>query len=55
VENPTPMGEEPPSSTQVGIVGAGPAGLVLGHLLQREGIEAVVLESVSSSRARSTC
>jgi p-hydroxybenzoate 3-monooxygenase len=33
--------------TQVGIVGAGPAGLLLGHLLQREGIEAVVLEARS--------
>jgi len=31
--------------TQVGIVGAGPAGLVLSHLLQREGIDSVVLES----------
>jgi p-hydroxybenzoate 3-monooxygenase len=31
--------------TQVGIIGAGPAGLVLGHLLHREGIETVVLES----------
>ena len=30
--------------TQVGIVGAGPAGLVLSHLLQREGIDCVVLE-----------
>jgi p-hydroxybenzoate 3-monooxygenase len=30
--------------TQVGIVGAGPAGLTLGHLLHRAGIEAVVLE-----------
>jgi p-hydroxybenzoate 3-monooxygenase len=30
--------------TQVGIVGAGPAGLVLSHLLHREGIESVVLE-----------
>jgi len=30
--------------TQVGIVGAGPAGLLLGHLLQRAGIESVVLE-----------
>ncbi|MEA2510897.1 MAG: p-hydroxybenzoate 3-monooxygenase [Thermomicrobiales bacterium] len=30
--------------TQVAIVGAGPAGLVLSHLLQREGIESVVLE-----------
>ena len=31
--------------TQVGIVGAGPAGLVLSHLLARAGIESVVLES----------
>ena len=33
--------------TQVGIVGAGPAGLLLGHLLHRTGIDAVVLESRS--------
>jgi p-hydroxybenzoate 3-monooxygenase len=33
--------------TQVGIVGAGPAGLTLGQLLQREGIESVVLENRS--------
>ena len=32
------------SETQVGIVGAGPAGLLLGHLLHRGGVEAVVLE-----------
>ena len=31
--------------TQVGIVGAGPAGLVLSHLLHREGIESVVVEN----------
>jgi p-hydroxybenzoate 3-monooxygenase len=30
--------------TQVGIVGAGPAGLVLSQILRREGIDAVVLE-----------
>jgi len=29
--------------TQVGIVSAGPAGLFLAHLLQRDGIEAVNL------------
>jgi p-hydroxybenzoate 3-monooxygenase len=33
--------------TQVGIVGAGPAGLVLAHLLARAGIGAVVLENQS--------
>ena len=33
--------------TQVGIVGAGPAGLLLSHLLHREGIESVVIESRS--------
>ena len=30
--------------TQVGIVGAGPAGLTLAQLLHREGIESVVLD-----------
>jgi p-hydroxybenzoate 3-monooxygenase len=30
--------------TQIGIVGAGPAGLLLSHLLHLEGIESVVLE-----------
>ena len=33
--------------TQIGIVGAGPAGLMLAQLLDREGIESVVLESRS--------
>ncbi len=33
--------------TQVGIVGAGPAGLTLGHLLHREGIDSVILEARS--------
>ena len=33
--------------TQVGIVGAGPAGLVLSHLLHRAGIESVVVEARS--------
>src|SRR3954467_2921491 len=31
--------------TQVGIIGAGPAGLFLAHLLYREGIDCVVLEA----------
>ncbi|MFL5002394.1 MAG: 4-hydroxybenzoate 3-monooxygenase [Xanthobacteraceae bacterium] len=33
--------------TQVGIVGAGPAGLLLAHLLRRDGIESVILENRS--------
>jgi len=33
--------------TQVGIIGAGPAGLMLSHLLHLEGIESVVLEAQS--------
>jgi p-hydroxybenzoate 3-monooxygenase len=33
--------------TQVAIVGAGPAGLLLGHLLHRSGVEAVILEARS--------
>jgi p-hydroxybenzoate 3-monooxygenase len=37
--------------TQVGIVGAGPAGLVLSHLLHLQGIESVVIES----RSRQYC
>jgi p-hydroxybenzoate 3-monooxygenase len=41
----------PFSRTQVGIVGAGPAGLMLSHLLHLQGIESVVLES----RSRQHC
>ncbi|MPZ59547.1 MAG: 4-hydroxybenzoate 3-monooxygenase [Rhizobiales bacterium] len=37
--------------TQVGIVGAGPAGLMLAHLLHQQGIEAVILEN----RSRAYC
>jgi p-hydroxybenzoate 3-monooxygenase len=36
-----------PSRTQVGIVGAGPAGLVLSHLLHLQGIDSVVIENRS--------
>jgi p-hydroxybenzoate 3-monooxygenase len=35
------------SRTQVGIVGAGPAGLMLGHLLHLNGIDSVVVEDRS--------
>jgi p-hydroxybenzoate 3-monooxygenase len=37
--------------TQVAIVGAGPAGLLLGHLLHRQGIATVILEA----RSREYC
>jgi p-hydroxybenzoate 3-monooxygenase len=33
--------------TQVGIIGAGPAGLMLAHLLQLEGVESIILEARS--------
>jgi p-hydroxybenzoate 3-monooxygenase len=33
--------------TQVGIIGAGPAGLLLAHLLQIEGVDSIVIESQS--------
>ena len=33
--------------TQVAIIGAGPAGLLLGHLLRAEGIDCLVLERQS--------
>jgi len=33
--------------TQVGIVGAGPAGLLLGHLLHLNGIDSVIVEDRS--------
>ena len=35
----------PPARTQVGIVGAGPAGLMLGHLLHLAGIDSVIVEN----------
>ena len=35
--------------TQVGIVGAGPAGLMLGQLLARQGIDTVIVEARSQS------
>jgi len=39
------------SETQVGIIGAGPAGLMLSHLLHLHGIESIVLET----RSRQYC
>jgi p-hydroxybenzoate 3-monooxygenase len=40
--------------TQVGIVGAGPAGLLLSHLLDLAGIESVILEARSRSEIEAT-
>ena len=40
--------------TQVGIVGAGPAGLLLSHLLHLRGIESVVLEARGRDQIEST-
>ncbi len=40
-----------PSRTQVGIVGAGPAGLLLSHLLSLRGIDSVLVEN----RSRAYC
>ncbi|MGD9526795.1 4-hydroxybenzoate 3-monooxygenase [Pseudonocardia sp.] len=39
--------------TQVAIVGAGPAGLLLSHLLHRDGVESVVVETRSRSYVES--
>jgi len=36
-------------------VGAGPAGLFLGHVLEREGIDTIVLETEVASTSRSAC
>jgi p-hydroxybenzoate 3-monooxygenase len=40
--------------TQVGIVGAGPAGLLLSHLLHQRGVDSVVLETRSRQSIEST-
>ncbi len=40
-----------PTRTQVAIIGAGPAGLLLGHLLNRHGVETTIIEA----RSRAYC
>src|SRR5256885_13349930 len=43
-----------PARTQVAIVGAGPAGLLLSHLLHLAGVDSVVLESRSRAEIEAT-
>jgi len=43
-----------PTRTQVAIVGAGPAGLMLSHLLHREGIDSIVIDDRSRSDIEAT-
>jgi len=43
-----------PMRTQIGIIGAGPAGLLLAHLLRRSGIESIVLETRSREEIEAT-
>ena len=45
---------QPTARIQVAIIGAGPAGLLLAHLLRREGIESVVLETRSREDIEAT-
>jgi p-hydroxybenzoate 3-monooxygenase len=40
--------------TEIAIIGAGPAGLFLGHLLRRAGIDAVILESRTREEVEGT-
>lgn len=40
--------------TQVGIIGAGPAGLQLAHLLQRAGIDSIVIDNKSRTEIEDT-
>lgn len=40
-----------PTRTQVAIIGAGPSGLLLGQLLHKAGIDAVIVERQSGATA----
>ena len=42
-----------PTGTQVAIIGGGPAGLLLSHILNRNGIDSIVLERQSRSNTAS--
>jgi p-hydroxybenzoate 3-monooxygenase len=43
-----------PIRTQIGIIGAGPAGLLLSHLLARAGIDSVIIESRTRAEIEGT-
>ncbi len=43
------------TNTTVGIVGGGPAGLMLSHLLSIAGIESVVVDHPTRPRSRTPC
>jgi p-hydroxybenzoate 3-monooxygenase len=47
------MGAMKKIKTQVGIIGAGPAGLTLAHWLKKHGIESVIIENRSSEYVQS--
>src|SRR5258708_4145857 len=51
---PLSHGDASAMRTQVGIVGAGPAGLLLAHLLRGRGIDSVILESRTRSEIEGT-
>lgn len=54
-QNPAqPASAAPLLETQVAIVGAGPAGLMLAHLLRREGLETIVIEKRDPETIRAT-
>lgn len=54
-QNPTqPASAAPILETQVAIAGAGPAGLMLAHLLRREGLETIVIEKRDPETIRAT-
>jgi p-hydroxybenzoate 3-monooxygenase len=48
------MGGAPVETTRVGIVGAGPAGLLLSHLLHLSGIDSVVLDARTREEIEAT-
>ena len=54
IEETTVHEEEIAMRTQVGIVGAGPAGLLLSHLLHLRGIDSVIVESRSREAIEAT-